>query len=172
MFCKYNVQMIHVRAAAILSFFLIIQLLAGCSSGTSNPANSANASNSSPAASNSAKTNVEELGVLINMPFEAEDVVWKDFPEQKKVVAVLRFSPADAYKLVQNAEKFRKPNSVTVGSENWFPPELIAQSDLSGNNTLKGTSYAANEFFQPPYNEGQITRIEGSDYFVLEVAAK
>ena len=160
-----------VRTAVILSLFLTIQLFAAC--GEDSTSNSTNTpANSSSAASNSAKTNVEELGVLVSMPYEAEDVVWKDFPEQKKVVAVLRFSSSDANKLVQNAEKFRKPNAVTLGSENWFPPELIAQSDVSGNNTLKGTSYAANEFFQPPYNEGQITRIDGSDYFVLEVSAR
>ena len=160
-----------VRAAVILSLFLTIQLLTACGDGgASNSTN--NPANSSTTASNSAKTNVEELGVLVSMPYEAEDVVWKDFPEQKKVVAVLRFSSADANKLVEHAERFRKPNAVTLGSENWFPTELIAQSDVSGNNTLKGTSYAANEFFQAPYSEGQITRIDGSDYFVLEVAAK
>ena len=160
-----------VRAAVILSFFLTLQLLTACG-GPAAPNSANNPANSNSTASNSAKTNVEELGVRLNMPYEAEDVVWKDFPEQEKVVAVLRFSPADANKLVENAEKIRKPNAVTLGSETWFPPELIAQSDVSGNNTLKGTSYAANEFFQQPYNEGQITRIEGSDYFVLEVSAK
>src|SRR3954447_20785089 len=69
------------RAAGILALFLIIQLLAACSGASSN------SSNSGPAAaapntdnSNSARTNVEELGILVNMPFETEETVWKEYP--------------------------------------------------------------------------------------------
>src|SRR4051794_30849527 len=158
------------RAAAILSLILVLQL--ACSSSYSNSANSASSANQKADNSNSARSNVEELGVLVNMPYETEDVVWKDFPEQKKVLAVLRFSPGVANKFVAQAEKGRKPNKVTVSSESWVSPELIAQSDVSGDNSIKGTAYAANEFLQPPYNEGQITRINDTDYFVLEVYAK
>ena len=161
------------RAAGILALFFISQLLIACGNSSSNSANSSNtASNRSSENVNSARTNVEELGLLINMPFETEEALWKEFPSQKKVVAVLRFSPADADKVVTQAEKFRKPNPVSVSSETWFPPELIAQSEMSGDDTLKGTSYAANDFFQPPYTDGQITRITDTDYFVLELNAK
>jgi uncharacterized lipoprotein len=161
------------RAAGILALFLIIQLLAACSGASSNSSNSGStAAAPNTDNSNSARTNVEELGILVNMPFETEETVWKEYPSQKKLLAVLRFSPADANKAVEQAGKFRQPHSVTVSSENWFPPELIAQSEMSGDDTLKGTSYAANDFFQPPYNDGQITRINDSDYFVLELNAK
>ena len=160
------------RVAAILPLFLVIQLFIACTNSSSTTSNSGSSANNAADNSNSARSNVEELGVLINMPYEAEDVVWKDYQEQKKVVAVLRFSTADANKLVAQAEKVRKPNPVTVGSESWFPPELVAQSDVSGDNSIKGVSYAADEFLQAPYNDGQITRIKDTDYFVLEVSAK
>ena len=162
------------KAARIITLFLVPYLLIACSG----PANSTTSNTSQTAANqnlentNAAHTNVEELGVLVKMPFETEEAVWKEVPNQKKVVAVLRFSAADADKLEEQARKHRQPSAVAVSSETWFPPELIAQVDVSGDSTLKGTAYAANDFFQPPYTEGQVTRIEGTDYFVLEVNAK
>ena len=121
---------------------------------------------------NAAKTNVEELGVLVNIPYEAVDIVWKEDSVRKRLIAVLRFSSADAAKLVVASESLRPPQAVNLSSESWFPAELIAQSDLSGDGTLNGKSYAANTFLQEPYNAGSITRIENSDYFVLEAHAK
>lgn len=122
--------------------------------------------------SNVAKTNAEELGVLINLPLETEEAVWKEDSARKKVIAVLRFSPADANTIASQAEKMRAPQNIEIPSESWFPAELIAQSEMSGDGNLKGRVYAANDFFQEPYTEGRITRIESTDYFVLELSAK
>ena len=121
---------------------------------------------------NSAKTNVEELGLLVNVPYEAQDIVWKEDAAHKKVIAVLRFSPTDANKIVAEAEKMGAAENVSVAVEIWFPDELTAQSDMSGDSALKGVVYPANEFFQEPFTTGKITRIDGGDYFVLELAAK
>jgi hypothetical protein len=160
-------------AAGVLSSLLLFQLLIGCTGYSSNGvANNHSTASTNNADSNSARTNVEELGVLVAMPFETEDVVWKEIPHQKKVVAVLRFSPSDANKLVEEAAKLRKPAPVDVISEVWFPPELIAQSETSGDGNLRGIAYAANSFYQPPYTDGQITRIQDTDYFVLELNAR
>ncbi len=161
------------KAAQILSLFLISQLLLACSNSSNTTTNSNPAAESQNTdTANSARTNVEELGVLVKMPFETEEAVWKEIPGQKKVVAVLRLSPADADRLETQAKAHRPPNRVAVSSETWFPPELIAQVDVSGDSTLKGTAYGANDFYQPPYTEGQVTRIEGTEYFVLEMTAK
>ncbi|MGH7783715.1 MAG: hypothetical protein ACREO5_07740, partial [Candidatus Binatia bacterium] len=84
----------------------------------------------------------------------------------------LRFSPENSKKFIADAEKIKAPEKVALSTETWFPPELIAQGDLSGNDNLTGMAYAANAFFQPPYVNGRITHIEDSDYFVLEVSAK
>ena len=52
-----------------------------------------------------------------------------------------------------------------------LPPELIAQSQGSGDEILKGKSYAANEFFSESYKNGKITRINDTDYFILELTS-
>jgi hypothetical protein len=151
----------------------IVFLFFGCSQparpdSSAGSANSANAANES---ANATKTNVEELGMLINMPIETEEAVWRNEPGQKRIIAVLRFSPNDAQRFVEQAEKIRKPTNASIGTESWFPAELIAQSDQSGDDTLKGISYAADDFYQAPYTQGRIVRIENTDYFVLELTA-
>ena len=152
---------------------LSIGSIAGCTGGNRNanvpPA--ASASNTAENA-NTAKTNVEELGLLVNVPYETEDIVWNEDAAHKKLIAVLRFSPEDSRKLIVEVEKSGQPQNVSIAVENWFPNELTAQSEMSGDSALKGLAYPANIFFQEPYSTGRITRIEGGDYFVLELAAK
>jgi hypothetical protein len=160
------------KTAVILALFSAVLIPAGCSDTASNSNTANNAANEAATNANVAKTNAEELGVLIKMPFEAEDAVWRGGPDQKKLIAVLRFSTADANKLVEQAKKVGPPVAGQIESESWFPAELIAQSDISGDDTLKGTTYAADDFYQPPYTEGKLTRIEDTDYFVLELMAK
>ena len=162
------------RFTSILAFMACITLSTACvgdKKSTSNSSPSAAANRASENA-NAAKTNVEELGVLVNVPYEAEDIVWKEDVGNRKLIAVLRFSPVDAAKLVAEAEKFRLPQPVNLASESWFPAELIAQGDISGDDSLNGKSYAANNFLQEPYTAGSIVRIENTDYFVLEASAK
>lgn len=162
------------RAVVIVALLSGIWPLLSCGgSGKTDGANAqSNSANQANDAANSTKTNVEELGMIINMPMETEEAVWRNDPGQKKITAILKFSSADAARLVQQAESKRKPVPATIPSESWFPAELIAQSDISGDDTLKGTAYAADEFYQEPYTQGRITRIENTDYFVLELTAK
>lgn len=161
------------RAGVILAPFLCAACLSACVGGNKNantrPATAT--SNSLTENANSAKTNVEELGLLVNVPYETEDIVWKEDAAHKKIIAVLRFSPADSAKLVAEAAKTGGPQNVSIAVETWFPDELTAQSDMSGDSLLKGLAYPANAFYQERYNEGRITRIEGGDYFVLELSA-
>ncbi|MEO6050807.1 MAG: hypothetical protein ABIP78_05670 [Pyrinomonadaceae bacterium] len=162
------------RVAVILTLFLSAVPFSACGGGNKNanlvPPQTAPIRLGENA--NSAKTNVEELGILVNVPYEAKDVVWKEDSANKKVIAVFRFSPADANKIVAEAEKTGARENVSVAVEIWFPDELTAQSDMSGDSSLKGLAYPANAFFQEPYTSGKIIRIEGGDYFVLELSAK
>ena len=158
-------------ADVILALFLIAVLLSACGGRTDKNTN-VNVSNNSSEMVNTAKTNVEELGLLVSVPYEPEDIAWKEDTANKKVIAVLRFSPADANKIVTEAEKTGAPENLSVAVETWFPDELTAQSDMSGDSALKGVAYPANAFFQEPYTSGKIIRIEGGDYFVLELSAK
>ena len=168
----YNEKMKFAKALAILALFSCAALLSVCSGNANKQANSSSVANKPTENSNAARTNVEELGVIVNVLYEAEDVAWKEDAAHKKLIAVLRFSPADSAKLVAEAEKVRLVESANISSETWFPAELIAQGEASGEDVLKGQSYAANQFFQEPYTSGRIIRIEGTDYFVLELSAK
>lgn len=117
---------------------------------------------------------------MINLPVEPEETVWREDPADpanqqqfsKKLTAVLKFSATDTAKLSAIIEKGSPPLSATIGTESWFPAELIAQGDLSGDDTLKGDSFAATDFYLPPYTDGKITHVENTDYFILELFAK
>ncbi len=162
------------RSYVLLALFLLTLSFAGCGGRgeKSNSREAANVQTNNNENPNTPKTNVEELGVLVNVPYEAEDIVWKETASHKKLIAVLRFSTINCDKLVADAEKYRQPEAVTIQNETWFPDDLIAYGEMSGDDTLKGMSYAANAFFQEPFNEGHIVRIEGTNYFVLEANAK
>jgi len=161
------------RNGLILTLILTSAMLAGCSgSSTANSNSAANANTEHATANDAAKTNAEELGMLVNLPYESDEVYWKNDEAKKKITAVLKFAPNEANRLVSDAVRVREPESVSLTPESWFPPELVAQSELSGDDTIKGKSYAATVFLQDPYNEGRIVRIDDTDYFVLEVSAK
>ena len=170
----YNWTMTFTRAAAILALTAGALFALSCSGSSGDQANSEKvaAANRSNANANAAGTNVEELGVIVNVPYESEDVVWKQSPDRKKVLAVLRFSPADSDRIVAEAVAFGAPAAVTIAAESWFPDELIAQSDVSGDSSLKGLSYPANRFYLDPFSNGRITRVDETDYFILELTAK
>jgi len=159
----------------IIANLLIVMaavLFLACGGPAKNAANSSSATNQSKENANTARSNVEELRLIATIPFEAEDVAWKEDQTRKKLVAVLRFSPADSAKVVAEAERVKPPEAASISSESWFPPELIAQSEMSADDVLNGKAYAANQFFLDQYSTGRIVRIENTDYFVLELDAK
>ncbi len=105
----------------ILSLFLLINTLGGCSRPSSNTGNSAannhtdqaNADRAVEPGMEGAKDNTDELATLIKIPYEPEDLVWKEFPaaadgsSARRVLAVFQFTPADAKKVVENASQVR-----------------------------------------------------------------
>ncbi len=141
-------------------------------SGPSNAGNGSNAVNSTTNTSREPRTNAEELGLIVNLPYESDEAIWKEDAARKKVTAVLRFSPDVAKTIVGQAEKVRPPLDVQIPAESWFPAELVAQSQMSGDANLKGKAYAAKDFYMEPYTDGTITRVDGTDYFVLELTRK
>lgn len=122
--------------------------------------------------------------MLVKLPFHPEEADWREEtmgkpandrvpgPTDKKLVAILRFLKDDADKIVAQAEKHKAATPATVNTETWFPNELVAQSQTSGDETLKGLTYAADDFYNPPFSDGKLTRIEGTDYFLLELFTK
>ncbi len=155
-------------ASLLLSAFLLIS----CSAPAGN-SSSANASEGNRAASVPKKANdkPEELGLLINFTLEPEDIVWLQNESSKKIVAVFRLDPEDTKKLAdQLAGKSQgEPKSIAV--EDWFPPELVAGGEATDASTVDGTSYPADDFYQPPFSQGTITRVNNTDFFVIEMSA-
>jgi hypothetical protein len=121
------------------------------------------------------KDDAAELNSMILLPFVPEETEWRaendsKNPNAKKLVAVFKFAPEDAKNLVAQAAKHRAPEAVQIGTEDWFPAELVAQTQLSGDETLKGMAYGANDFLQMPYKSGRLIKVENSEYFILEVS--
>ena len=158
------------KTVVILALFVSAVAPAGCGGDNGNA--NFSAANRSLDNSSSAKTNTEELGLLVNLPYEPDDVIWKENQAHKKLTAVLHFSSEDANKIAAEAATRQQPENVTLSPEPWFHAELIAQSEMTGDDSLNGLAYAADTFFQEPYTAGRIVRIEGADYFVLELSAK
>jgi hypothetical protein len=113
--------------------------------------------------------------MLVTLPVEPEDVAWKETtgPDgTRKLTAVLRFSGENAAKVSSQAAQHRPAVPAELSTEEWYPAELISQSELSGDTMLKGQTYAANDFYRPPYNDGRLTRVENTDVFILELTAR
>jgi hypothetical protein len=128
-------------------------------------ANSANTSNPAP------KDNIEEFADLVRLPFTPEEVAWKEAPGGKSITAIVRFSSENASKMAAEVAKNGQPTMETLSVETWFPTELIAQGEVTGESTVKGESYPAEPFLSPPYKKGKITRIENTDYFILQISS-
>lgn len=157
--------------AVLLTPLLAIVLLTSCSSRAGNvnanpaEANSANTANAGP------EDNVEEFGMLVRLPIQPEEVVWKEDEQKKTLTAVLRFSPENATKLAADIAKNGQPTRETLSVESWYPAELLAQSELTGESTVTGTSFPAEPFLNPPYTKGKISRIDNTDYFILQISS-
>lgn len=158
--------------AAVLFFLSQALFFISCGGKVDINSNPSTAANTSAETTNGAKTNVEDLSLLINIPYEAEDIFWKEDKAQKKLFAVLRFDKVDTDKLLQDLAKSGAAVDSTIESEEWFPDELRSQSEMKGDTALKGKSYSASQFFSENYTGGKITRIDGTDFFVLELTAK
>ena len=160
------------RTAFIVLPIIIFALGCGPKPDQANTSSAGANVNANTDTQNGARTKVEDLSLLVNMPFDAQDVTWKQSKDQKKITAVLRFDPEDTTKVTAECEKFGPVQDASVDAQSWFPDELTEQSDLHGDAPLKGKAYPANPFFQDAYQSGRIVRIEGTDYFVLELAAQ
>lgn len=186
----YNDEMRISRAKIIFIFLSTVLFFNACSETDSANNNSANGN--ANRANTSVKTNsnaeivpqeyVEELAKIIKLNVLPEETVYIETnlntkndapnvpaPNEKKLVAVMKFSPENAAQIVAQAEKHKATELSDIDAENWFPAELVAQSQLTGDEFLKGVTYAPNDFLQMPYSKGKLTRINNTDYFILEL---
>lgn len=169
---EYNCRVLRLRE--LIFVLSIAALLSACGSGSMSNSNASGGNSNKSQTSNAiaVRNDVEELGLRVNVPFETEELVWKEVADGKSLIAIMRFTPENSAKVVAEAEKIRPATRVDVTSETWFPPELIAQADMTGDDRLAGSSYAANSFLLPPFTEGTLVRIDNTDYFILNATAK
>lgn len=165
------------RALALVFCFATLGLATACTPRTPQSNVRTNANAVSNANSSAPKDNIEELESMIRIPFHPEDAIWKEDPEygpdkKRKLTIVLKFKSDEANKIVESLSKSGPGQPVEIESEDWFSPELVAKSQESGNETVKGTSYAATDFTQSPFTEGRASRIQGTDFFIVELFAK
>ena len=166
----------HFAKIAGLAFIFIQALSVGCSSGPAGisnaPANVGNAANVN--AANAATDSIEELRSLVRIPFEPEDITWRILTStqgKRRLVAVFLLTP-EAYKAFSSKYTSAGPGAdVKVSVEPWFPAELTAMSEMTGDATVAGKAYAATEFFQDPFASGNIVLIPETNYAVLDVHA-
>jgi len=162
------------RAKLILNLALSIFLLNACAGNKTANTNALDVDSKTEVAAND---DIEALGKIIKLPFAPEETTYSEInlndgssaTNKKKIIAVLKFSVENANQIVAQAEKYNPPAPADVDAENWFPPELIAKSQETGDEFLKGAAYTADDFLQPPYVNGRLTRINDTNYFVLEL---
>ncbi len=124
---------------------------------------------------NVVEDNEVELREKINLPYEPiGDSPWQEDTKSvpNKLKAVLKFSEEDTQKLLEKVRGANKSLAVSIDAESWFPAELIAKSDSTGDTTLKGIEYSATDFVKSPYSEGNLIFIDGADFFVLNLQTK
>jgi hypothetical protein len=163
----------------ILLFVVVLGLLstASCSyirSSKDNPQPPANANSNAGNELNASKSpndNIEDLRTNINVPFEPDEVSWRLLSNKQNgggLIAVFRMAPSDAAAYASKVgPSGTKSAEVTV--EEWFPAELKAMADTTGQSTISGTALPANEFVRDPFTEGIVYVIPESNYLVVEL---
>ncbi len=172
----------HSKLLVIVAFLNLI-FLVSCTDVENSNTNSAQntaVQNSDPVQENPSSDDVEKLLEIVLLPEIPEEVVWKEEnlgskdntvpgPTDRKIIAVLQYTPENVKKIIALVEKNKQPQEVEVEVENWYPEELTAKSQLSGSESLRGMAFGANQFFNTPYGNGKITHIEDTNFFVLEL---
>lgn len=157
------------RSSLILTLLLTVQLLLGCSGNiaNSNTGNSEPNTNSRANAAPTANDSAEELGMIVRLPAQPEEVAWRE-ENDGKLLAVMRFEPTDANRIGDEALKVKPAVPGSIDAEDWFPKELISQSEMAEDSKLKGQEFAGDIMLQTPYSRGRLLRIENTDFYVLE----
>jgi hypothetical protein len=158
----------RISPAALLFSALIFS---SCTAPAGNSTSANSEANRAAAVPRKANDKAEELGLLINFTLEPEDIVWRQEDSPKKIVAVFRLDEEDTKKLMEQLTVRSQGAAKSITVDDWYPAELVTGGETTGSSTVDGTAYPADEFYQPPFSQGTITRIDNTDFFVLEISA-
>ena len=162
--------MTRLKFGIIVTFIFSVGVLSSCSGADSSNVNAgSNAANQSALDPKKGNDSAEELGSLVQLPFEPEEVTWRatDLDGKKRLVAVVLLTEADHRTF--SAKHGAMGNDVQVNVEPWFPVELVTMGETSGENTIGGKASPAMEFYQPPYTGGSVIFIPDTNYLILDL---
>lgn len=118
----------------------------------------------------------EEFAKLVTLPAQPVDVIWIEEavgnpanPTDRKLRAAVRFKTEDTTRIIESAKKFSPAEPFKLDAEDWFPDEIIAQTQTSGDQSLDASVYHANDFLMAPFQDGRLIKIERSDFIILEL---
>lgn len=168
--------MSDIKVVVIFAILTVFSFAAtSCSKNTENIATNSN-NTIQPPKSSPANDNIDELGMLVKLPFVVVETAFLETPANadnaQKLVAVVRFTSADAEKLVAELTKSGEPVTASLVPDEWFPTELITKNEMTGDGGLTGRSYSAEMVIQPPYTSGRVIHIDETDFFVIELSTK
>ena len=118
---------------------------------------------------------INKLGRVIGLPRRPLSAVWQQKqigdgnfgPSDYTIKAVMQFAPRDLQSLTASAMKRAKPKPGTISVEPWFPHALrqMAQS----KNGLRAQSLDPSDFAKMSFLQGELWRIEGTDYLLVSL---
>ncbi|MGH9949899.1 MAG: hypothetical protein ACRD6X_22250 [Pyrinomonadaceae bacterium] len=115
--------------------------------------------------------NIEELRTIIIVPFEPDEVVWRVFKgtgSEDRLVAVFRLMKNDAESFSSKVSA-NVADVAAVSVEDWFPAELKAMGETTGESNISCSVLPAAEFVQEPYSNGTVYVVPDSGYIVVEL---
>lgn len=131
------------------------------------------------------KDDIEDLNGLINLAEAPEEVSFVESEvrpgdlasgagkeARRRLLAVLRYEGEPAKRLSASVAALGKGEPVSLGMETWYPAELVAKSQTGGEESLRGIAYPAAMLAKAPYTDGRMIRVEGTDYYVVELYAR
>lgn len=163
--------MLFLRRFSPAVFLFSALIFSSCSAPDGNSAPTNFEGNRVASVPKKANDKAEELGMLVNFNLEPEDILWQQAESPKRIIAVFRLDEEDTKKVIELLTARSQGAAKTVAVEDWFPAELIAGGETTGSSTVDGTAYPADDFYQAPFSQGTITRINDTDFFVLEISA-
>ena len=163
--------MTRLKFGIIVAFLSSVAVSGGCS-GAPVPSNNTAKNEAGRSLANSQRAgndSAEELQALIPITFEPEEVTWRasESGGKQRLVAILLLT-SDARRTLA-ARYASPPTDVQVNVDQWFPVELITMGETSGEMTVAGKAFPANDFYQAPYTAGNIVFIPDTNYVILDL---
>ena len=118
---------------------------------------------------------INKLGRVIGLPRRPLSAVWQQKqigdgnfgPSDYTIKAAMQFSSRDLRAITASAMKRSKPKPSTIAVEPWFPQALKQMTQ--SKNGLRAQKLDASDFTKMSFLQGELWRIEGTDYLFVSL---